>query len=291
MSSIYNHTQKEHTRGRKRRNSEDEEMLDPFNSKYPVRRLSKSGRYNDQKKLKTNIHKRTMRSAILDSMDKEQLITIISTVLNKQPELRQSIMNYIPSPTILSSMEVLVDMEKKFINSYPYNINGPGHDDYTFSRIKESLTDLIDTITQYANHFTSSEVFPTTCFSFLDHATHMAHRLPHWDNDDNNKLKKDLYHDLNSFWKSAIHSTASKLREGECYSPDSVSNWAKSLAQHNSFTGGEYFMEAVHEFTKHLGFMIGLSNELIEPHRETLVCHLPALETGLPSTSVVGDRR
>ncbi|KAI8994654.1 hypothetical protein BDB01DRAFT_715211 [Pilobolus umbonatus] len=119
----------------------------------------------------------------------------------------------------------------------------------------------------------------------------MAHRLPVWDNEDNNMLKKNLYHNLNIFWKLAIQSTASKLHEGECYSPETVSTWAKSLAQHNSYTGGEYFTEAVHEFTKQLGFMIGLSNELIEPIRETLTCHLPALESGLPSTSVVGDRR
>jgi hypothetical protein len=103
----------------------------------------------------------------------------------------------------------------------------------------------------------------------------------------NNALKKDLYQDLNEFWKIAIQNTASKLREGECYSPESVSTWAKNLAQHNSFTGG-LFTDAVHEFTKQLGSMIGFPEESAD---NATLCHLPALETSIPSTSVVGARR
>jgi len=44
---------------------------------------------------------------------------------------------------------------------------------------------------------------------------------------DNNKLKRDLYQDLNDFWKLAIQTTSSNLRQGECYSSESVSDWAK----------------------------------------------------------------
>lgn len=76
-------------------------------------------------------------------MDKDGLINIINSLLNKQPSLREEIMQSIPAPTILSSMNVLVDLEKKFIQSFPFNKNGPGTDDYTFSRVRESLYDLI----------------------------------------------------------------------------------------------------------------------------------------------------
>ncbi|KAI8638242.1 Cut8 six-helix bundle-domain-containing protein [Parasitella parasitica] len=201
----------------------------------------------------------------------------------------------IPAPTILSTMNVLIDMERKFYNSFPFNRNGPGRDDYTFSRVRHVLSDLIDTITQYANHFTSAQVFPTTCFTFLDHATQIAHRLPTWDNEANNKSKRDLYQDLNDFWKHAIQITSSNLRQGECYSPESVSEWAKSLAQHNSYTNG-YFTEAVHDFTRQLGFMIGLpaNNEIPEAANVTSttpICHLAPLDATLTSASVVGARR
>lgn len=55
----------------------------------------------------------------------------------------------------------------------------------------------------------------------------MAHRLPTWDNENNNKYKHELYQDLNDFWKLAIQTTSSNLRQNEIYNPSSVSEWAK----------------------------------------------------------------
>ncbi|KAI9484262.1 MAG: hypothetical protein EXX96DRAFT_478476, partial [Benjaminiella poitrasii] len=123
--------------------------------------------------------------------------------------------------------------------------------------------------------------------------------LPTWDNEEHNKLKTNLYQDLNDFWKLAITTTVTNLRQGECYSPESVSEWAKCLAQHNSLTGG-YYIEAMHEFINQLGSMIGLSTNNYNEFTNTVanttttsppLCHLAPLEATLTSTSVVGDRR
>lgn len=81
--------------------------------------------------------------SLKDTMDKDALINILNSVLIKQPQLRYDIINNIPAPTISSSLSVLIDLEKKFVNSFPFNKNGPGRDDYTFSRVRENLTDLI----------------------------------------------------------------------------------------------------------------------------------------------------
>ncbi|KAI9277360.1 Cut8 six-helix bundle-domain-containing protein [Sporodiniella umbellata] len=268
------------TKGRKRRNSEDEEMSD----------MSKPLFRKDMKKHRLAIQKRTSRISLLENMDKEALIHVIQNFLTKEPGLIQDVMTYIPEPTISSAINVLVDMEKKFLQSFPFNKSGMGRDDYTFSRVREPLADLIETLIQYANHFTSPQVFPTTCFTFLDHATHIAHRLPAWDNEDHNAIQRSLYQQLNEFWTCAVQSTASKLRQGETYSPDTVSEWARSLAQHNGYTNSCYFTESVHEFTKQLGFMIGLP-ATTEPVEETPVCHVaPPLESTFNFT-VVGDRR
>lgn len=76
-------------------------------------------------------------------MDKNALIHIINSLLVKQPQLRNDIIYNIPAPTISSSINVLNDLEKKFVNSFPFNKNGHGKDNYTFSRVRESLTDFI----------------------------------------------------------------------------------------------------------------------------------------------------
>ncbi|CEG80481.1 Putative Zinc finger protein [Rhizopus microsporus] len=133
-------------------------------------------------------------------------------------------------------------------------------------------------------------------FSRSDELTRHAriHTCPSKRRAHHNRLKQNLYQQLNEFWKTAIQSTASKLREGEIYSPESVSEWAKrqDFFFYKIFTGGYYFTESVHEFTRQLGFMIGLTtaNDL-EDKAATPVCHLAPLETTFTSTSVVGDRR
>lgn len=44
---------------------------------------------------------------------------------------------------------------------------------------------------------------------------------------DNNQLKRNLYQDLNNYWKRAIQSSVAKLRDGETYSAQTVAEWAK----------------------------------------------------------------
>ncbi|KAI9268840.1 hypothetical protein BDA99DRAFT_435265, partial [Phascolomyces articulosus] len=90
---------------------------------------------------------------------------------------------------------------------------------------------------------------------------------------ENNELKKDLYRVLDECWKSASRSAASKIREGESYNLQVVKEWAKNLAEHNHYTGNSFFTEAVQEFSKRLGFLIGLPHNEV-PHDATL-CHHP----------------
>lgn len=97
-------------------------------------------------------------------MDKNALIDIINSLLTKQPELRNDIMYNIPAPTISSSISVLNDLEKKFVNSFPFNKNGNGRDAYTFSRVRENLTDFI--VSPLQNCFFKSK---TNIFFFLGH--------------------------------------------------------------------------------------------------------------------------
>ncbi|KAG0174032.1 Tethering factor for nuclear proteasome sts1 [Apophysomyces sp. BC1034] len=297
MAAIFSSSPKDMTKGRKRRLSEDEDMSDAPSinttrsivERHQQRRSMKTT--SDIKRYKTGIQRRSANTALLATMDKDKLIDLIHSLLLAHPEVREDIVTYIPPPTIPSATAALSDLERRLADSFPYNRHGPRRDDYTFSRVREPLTGLIDTVAQYANHFTSTAVFPTICFSFLDLATHVAHRLPTWENEDHNQLKRELYHDLNDCWKKAIVTAASKMRERESYSPQTVSEWAKSLAQHNSYTEG-LFTDAVHEFTKQLGFMIGLSVESVDPPRDAPLCHLPSLESDMarfaPQSPVVG---
>ncbi|KAG2220426.1 hypothetical protein INT45_000651 [Circinella minor] len=268
-------------KGRKRRLSEDEDMSDASlssssspnnNNNNNIRHYRNLNEIN--KRYKTGITKPSTTTTMLASLDKDKLIHIIHTLFDTHPELRQDIMNYIPAPSVHTAAVVLNNLEKRLNDSFPYNRNGPSRNDYTFSRVRASLVELIDTTIQYADHFTLSTAFPPQAFAFLHIATTLAHRLPVWDSDVNNELKRDLYRVLDECWKSASRCAASKIREGESYSLLAVKEWAKNLAEHNHYTGNLFFTEAVQEFSKRLGFLIGLPHN--EVSHDVPICHHPA---------------
>ncbi|KAI8333926.1 Cut8 six-helix bundle-domain-containing protein [Chlamydoabsidia padenii] len=234
--------------GRKRRYSEDEEMGDaPPTRTFTIKQQQQQR--DDWKRNKTGLIKKTPLKLKLAAMDKEKLLQVLASLLEKQPELKHDIMTYIPAPTIPSAIAVLNDKEKKLHGSFPYNKAGPRLDQYTFSRVKEPLLDLIDTITQYSHHFVSATIFPTVCFTYLDQVTHFAHRLPIWGMDQHNQPRLDLYKDLTLFWIQAIQTTSSKLSQDATF--NTIGLWARNLAHHNTLANG-LLDDAIYEFNQRL---------------------------------------
>ncbi|CDH56915.1 predicted protein [Lichtheimia corymbifera JMRC:FSU:9682] len=278
MATLHPHSHSNITKGRKRRLSEDEDMQDAQPTMTLQRSLPErhyrngreAYRVNEVKRSKTGIQRDSGLTHMLASMDKDKLIHIVHSLFDNHPELRQDIMSYIPAPTVQSATEVLHALERRMTESVPYNRNGPLWNDYTFSRVRTPFIELMDTIRQYAYYFTSPLIFGTTSFSFLQLATALTHRLPSWENDDNNQLKRDLYNDLNSYWTRAIQMAASRHQEGEVYSAQTVNELAKHLAYHNNAAEG-LFTGAVNEFSKSLG-------TLMNPVRDVPICHHPAVE-------------
>lgn len=79
----------------------------------------------------------------------------------------------------------------------------------------------------YADHFTSPDEFPTITFSFLHLVTGFAHRLPEWENNLHNELKRDIYNKLTEYWKKAITNASNKISEGKIHGRSVVNEWAK----------------------------------------------------------------
>lgn len=79
----------------------------------------------------------------LGSLDKSKLIDIVQHLFNAHPEIRQDIISCIPAPTVHSAAAVLNNLEKRLADSFPYNRHGPSRNDYTFSRVRGSLMELI----------------------------------------------------------------------------------------------------------------------------------------------------
>jgi len=117
--------------------------------------------------------------------------------------------------------------------------------------------DLKAAIIDYADHFTSSEEFPTITFSFLHLVTEIVHRLPEWDNRSHNEIKHDLYLKLVEYWQKATREAANKISDGKIYGQTIVNEWARNLEQHNNNSNG-IFQQTLNEFIEKLGWIIGL---------------------------------
>ncbi|KAI9322579.1 Cut8 six-helix bundle-domain-containing protein [Dichotomocladium elegans] len=268
---------------RKRRHSEDEDMSDA--QPFPPRPLSDQQRImpipreatnlNAIKRHKGEIQQRSNNDSVLDQLASNDLVKIMLMIYSHHPELRQEIMDNLPAPSFQNAADAIKNSVKRLNDSFPYNRNGESRNAYTFSRVRVPLVDLIDTIKHYCQYFTTSHIiFTPTSFEFLNFATEVAHDLPDWDEQEQNVLKYDLYHDLNTFWTRAIQSAASKLREGETYNTQTITEWTKQLVYHNNRTKGMFSM-ALNEFTSRLGFLI------TPPRLEAPICKDAAVDNNM----------
>ncbi|KAG9296280.1 hypothetical protein G9A89_014872 [Geosiphon pyriformis] len=210
------------------------------------------------KRTKTGNLKEFPLSKLLATLDKPQLLALINNIVDAHPGLQSEIASNIPRPTIQSVSSVFNGLEKKLQEAFPYTKWGLSKDDYSFNRVKPIILELKEVILDYAAHFTSPDEFPTTTFSFLHIANSLAFRLPNWENNIHNEIKRELLVKLSDHWKKAIDNAASKVSDGKIYGQIVVSEWAKNLAQHNNDSNG-IFQQAVEVFVEKLGWIIGIN--------------------------------
>ncbi|RHZ75019.1 hypothetical protein Glove_218g14 [Diversispora epigaea] len=207
------------------------------------------------KRTKLSNEKEFPLSKLLGTLDKPQLLSLINNLIDTHPNLQSEIASNIPRPTIQSVTTLLTSMEKKYQESFPYTKWGHSKDDYSFNRVKPEIIELKGAILDYADHFTSPEEFPTNTFSFLHLATGFAHRLPEWENNLHNELKRDIYIKLAEYWKKAITNVSNKISEGKIHGRLVVAEWAKNLEEHNRVSRG-LFQQTFDEFVIKFGWII-----------------------------------
>ncbi|ORY96135.1 Cut8 six-helix bundle-domain-containing protein [Syncephalastrum racemosum] len=282
MATLHYTTHSDLVKGRKRRLSEDEDMSDApqptspipaaaitprMADRFPIARMQRQqGKPEEIKRFKADTRKRSTTTHMLATLTKDNLIGLVTCLIDRYPAIRHNIIAHIPPPTVQSATEVLLDLRRKLEQSFPYNRNGPSRNNYTFSRVREPLFALIDSVARFAEHFTSpsSLVFPTDAFEYLDRAAQIAHGLPDWEDEGNNQPKHKLYLQLNSYWMRAIENAASSLSEGHSFSHDTVSVWSRKLAEHDTLAPRKEFRDAVNKFFQRLGHL--LSSTSTPPH-------------------------
>ncbi|SAL99669.1 hypothetical protein [Absidia glauca] len=257
-------------KGRKRRASEDEEMGIADVLYDHSHQTSSSSSTDNKKAMDTNsrITKRTRPSLkkqfsiskLLATLEKDKLIELINDLVAANPHLQSEIDAHLPSPTTHSVSQLISHLEFKLNNSYPLHRSGKGQDDYSFVRVKPCLMEVVNSLVDYADHFIAKNEHPTTLMSYLHFATCTAHRLPIWENDANNQIKRDLYQELVKRWLMVIGFAVADLEQGKIFGHQVVSEWAKQITMHATQVPAS-FSQVKSQFTKTLGCVIGMDQE------------------------------
>ncbi|KAI9815065.1 MAG: Tethering factor for nuclear proteasome sts1 [Pycnora praestabilis] len=258
---------------RKRKADDEAQPLDQ--ERYGLHDSSSSGDYDDQmsaspsispavaarsfqypsssrpiKRLRPNVSGRPLAlPRLLETLDAEVMRTVLRSICERHPEIGSEVTSTAPRPSVPSALSVLGNYESSLRASFPFGGNSTS--EYAYNRVKQALQDLLEALNDFTPHFLPpNESQASTSLSFLDGATEIIHRLPEWDNFQNNLHKQTAYDEISKAWALVIRESAKRgggiqLQYG---------GWDQKLAKHNEQAQGK-MQGAVNELRSALGWM------------------------------------
>ncbi|MCJ1412534.1 Tethering factor for nuclear proteasome sts1 [Ptychographa xylographoides] len=188
---------------------------------------------------------------LLETLDADSLRSVLRTICEHHPSIGIEVVNAAPRPSVSSALGVLKNYESAMQASFPFGGNSTS--DYAYNRVRQSLTALLDALNDYTPHFLPpNEPQATQALSFIDGATEIIHRLPNWDNFQNNLHKQNAYEEVSKAWALVLREAAKRAGGIQLQ----YGGWDQKLAKHNQQSGGK-MQEAMDEMNSSLSWMNG----------------------------------
>lgn len=222
--------------------SEDDEMTLSTSPQPPTHR--------DIKRSRPNLTGRPLTvDRLLETLDKDQLSTVLRTLSERNPQLRDEILHIAPRPSVHSTLEVLQHYLQKLRASFPLGPNP--RSDYSYDRVRPQWNDLLNALTDFTPHFLPpNESQSSNSLAYLDGVTEIIHQLPEWDSAQYNLAKQEAYESISKAWANVIKE-ASKRGGGIQLQ---YGGWEEKMRTHNQKAGG-LMQEAWEELGQALGWL------------------------------------
>jgi protein Cut8 len=151
----------------------------------------------------TSSHKRPLPiSRVLDNLDRPALVTLISTLITRHPDLTPEVQSLAPKVTPQTAMTAITKLEQAFRASFPYGGDKTG--EYAYSRVHSAYNSLLAAIADYTTHFLPpTSISAAELLSFLDSITHLLHRIPLFHNPIHNIARDTAFADITGAWEVA----------------------------------------------------------------------------------------
>ncbi len=171
-------------------------------------------------------------SRLLETLDTTQLRNVLQTICERQPEIGEEVVKSAPRPTVACALHVLQEYQDKLRQAFPY---GESSSDYTYYRVKQPLTALIDALADFTPQFLPpNETQAGVSLQFLDGATKVAHGLPEWESQGIRHHKENVYDEISKAWALVINEASKKGAGFVLHS----GGWDQVLNKHNQQSGG-----------------------------------------------------
>lgn len=145
----------------------------------------------------------------LEALDKEQLISLVEELVEKQPYLHPIVEQLAPPLSVQQALSTLVAYRHEIFNKIPL---GDNSGDYAFLRVRPQWTSFFVALAEYTFAFLQkdpSKLLRT--LEFLDGATSLVHEIPLWSTARNNYLLNRAYCELGQAWQETLDQAVDSL--------------------------------------------------------------------------------
>ena len=201
---------------------------------------------------------------LLETLDVESLRGLLQSICAQHPSLGTELEKTAPRPNVSSAVTVLKSYETRLQAAFPFG--GDRSSDYAYNRVRQSLMSLLDALADFTPHFLPPvEPQPSQSLLFLDEGTQLLHRLPDWNNFQNNIHKNDAYEEMGKAWALAILEAAKRAGGVQLQ----FGGWDQKIARHNAQANGK-LQTAVDEMKNSLGWMADQTPVLQQSGRDDI---------------------
>ncbi|ETN46243.1 uncharacterized protein HMPREF1541_00427 [Cyphellophora europaea CBS 101466] len=186
---------------------------------------------------------------LLETLDKDSLRSVLSSLVNRNPNLKEEVVLLSPRPSIQSTLQVLRQYYNKLMDSFPLDPNPQS--DYSYDRIRIHLHALLEALADFTPHFLPpNELQSSTSLEYLHGVTQIIHNLPDWDTPQYNISKQNAYEEISRAWVTVLKESGK--RGGGMHLQ--YNGWEEKLRLHNEKSGG-LLKDAYGELAGALGWL------------------------------------
>lgn len=170
---------------------------------------------------------------LFETLDQAQLRAVLAKICERHPDIGQEVVASAPRPTVPAALHVLGEYQARLRAAVPF---GQSSSDYTYFRVKQPLTALVDALSDFTPQFLPpAEPQTSVSLQYLDGATKVIHELPDWESQQYRHHKDNAYDEIAQAWALVI-AEAAKRDGGFALH---TAGWDQRLAKHHQQSGGK----------------------------------------------------